>query len=357
MVSLRSSPSLHNLQRPADPSLLATDEIYLQEQVDRLLEWWTTKEQVLALTGAGLSTESGIPDYRGHRGSYHRPGPQHRPMMHQTFMGSEYQRKRYWGRSLVGWSSFNEAMPNPGHFALARLEEHGLLGVSFANQPKFSFDDSDYDGNDKSSIISAATAHRELALVTQNVDSLHRKAGSRRVVELHGRGNVIKCMTCGTTRDRRDYHNLLETLNNAWLEEARTQSQLEEREGTKLRPDGDAQVEIDFEELIIPPCDHCHVGFYKPDVVFFGDSVPISRVAQVTAAVEACDGLLVVGSSLAVHSALRHVRTACQQGTPVAILNVGETRAETEGLLGVLKLDAPAGETLARVAGKLLPET
>jgi NAD-dependent deacetylase sirtuin 4 len=151
-------------------------------------------------------------------------------------------------------------------------------------------------------------------------------------------------MQCGAQRDRKDFHNELEELNREWLEQA-----LAEQDETSARPDGDAHVASEnYSAIVVPACTHCG-GFLKPDVVFFGDSVPKHRVERCLAALDAADGLLCVGSSLAVHSAYRFVRTAHNKGIPIAILNVGETRAETEGL-DVLKIEAPAGPTLAACA-------
>lgn len=309
---------------PPDPHQLLTEE-QLQSKVEELLAWWSDKNQVLCITGAGMSTESGIPDYRGHQGSYHRG---HKPMVHDQFMSSDYQRKRYWGRGLVGWSSFDETAPNIGHVALAELEQRGKLGVDYQ--------------------VDQVTGPSRLALVTQNVDTLHRRAGSQQLIELHGRTDRLQCMKCGAFHDRRPFQRLLESLNREWLAVALAQT-----DESAMRPDGDAAVATDsYEQVQVPPCSKCGDGFLKPDVVFFGDTVPAERVAHVRAAVEAANGILVVGSSLAVHSVFRHVRAASQAGTPIAILNVGETRAEVEGL-DVLKIEAPAGSTLKAVAEQL----
>jgi NAD-dependent SIR2 family protein deacetylase len=186
------------------------------------------------------------------------------------------------------------------------------------------------------------SGQQQLAIITQNVDSLHRRAGSRYVTELHGRTDMVQCMSCGAKRERLDFHDELESRNSVWLNDA-----LQEAE---MRPDGDAALpDENYNLLDIPSCKVCKIGFLKPSVVFFGDNVPKHRVARCIAAVDAADGLLVVGSSLAVHSAYRHVRAARQKGTPVAILNVGETRAELESL-AVTKIEAPAGPTLSLVA-------
>lgn len=348
---LRESAGVHNVANgappPPDPlTLLSTQQ--QAEQIGRLVDWFTTtttttdgsrqRNQILCLTGAGLSTESGVPDYRGAQGSYHKG---HKPQTHDQFMKSEYQRKRYWGRGLVGWKPFDAVSPNEGHVALATLEAMGRLGVDLVDQPAFYPDGKDdLDWN-------FTSGNRRLALVTQNVDTLHRRAGSKHLIELHGRTDRLRCMQCGQFRDRKSFHAELTQLNDEWLQAALQSTSQED-----MRADGDANLQTENYDVIrLPPCTKCG-GFLKPDVVFFGDTVPKHRVAQVSQAVHQADGLLVVGSSLAVHSAFRHVRAACQQGIPVAILNVGETRAEVEGL-NVLKIEAPAGPTLAGVVEEL----
>jgi NAD-dependent deacetylase sirtuin 4 len=317
-------------ERPPDPNSLLTPA-QLEEKANLLVDWLQDKQQVLCLTGAGLSTESGIPDYRGHGGSYHTG---HKPMLHAQFMSSSYQRQRYWGRGMVGWRFFHEREPNQGHFALAELERLGKLGLwvqSVRNQD---------DEEEENYYMNGRT---RVSIITQNVDRLHARAGSEHLIELHGRTDQLVCMNCNSTHDRGVFHSELEALNADWLRE-------QEEESAPLRPDGDANLKTDtFEAVQVPPCPQCGDGFLKPDVVFFGDSVPKHRVELCSAAVEACDGLLVVGSSLAVHSAFRHVRAASQMGKPICILNVGTTRAEDEGLEHVLKIEAPSGPTLAVV--------
>lgn len=319
-------------ERPPDPhTLLSTAQ--MQEKVDDLLQWFHAKTNILTLTGAGLSTESGVPDYRGHNGSYHWG---HKPMIHDQFMSSPQQRQRYWGRGMAGWRYFDTREPNAGHYALVSLERLERIGVTYK-------DKAEYYPHDV--VGTRSSDFRRLSLITQNVDSLHRRAGSMHVTELHGRTDRLKCMQCGAHRDRKDFHNELEDLNREWLEQA-----LAERDEMSARPDGDAHVASEnFIDVVVPACTQCGDGFLKPDVVFFGDSVPKHRVERCRAAVDAADGLLCVGSSLAVHSAFRFVRAAHTKGIPICILNVGETRAETEGL-DVIKIEAPAGPTLAACA-------
>lgn len=210
-----------------------------------------------------------------------------------------------------------------------------------------------YEAEEANEYYMKSSGKRKLAIVTQNVDSLHERAGSRDVIHLHGRGALLRCMGCGKRHDRNQFHLELEEQNRLWLAEAKEGYE----ESTEMRPDGDAQVnEVDYNHVHVPNCPHCQTGFYKPDVVFFGDTVPKDRVAICQSAVEEADGILVVGSSLAVHSAFRYIRTASREGIPVAILNVGETRAETEGLDHIFKIEAPASATLDLCVQKLIED-
>jgi NAD+-dependent protein deacetylase sirtuin 4 len=332
LVSLHGSLSFSLGERPPDPNTFLAEPSLLHEQSERLLSWWAGRENVLVLSGAGLSTESGIPDYRGNKGSYYTG---HKPMLHEQFMKNSYQRQRYWGRGMAGWRYFDAREPAIGHKALAALERMGKLGVTLEDRPDFHEDPDE---------ILFGSGTMQVSIVTQNVDGLHRKAGTRNLVELHGRVDQLVCTNCGATRDRRTYHEELEDLNAEWLRDMSASS----ANANVYRADGDAAVSAPFEKLHVPPCQKCTVGFIKPDVVFFGDSVPRHRVRLVEESINACDGLLVVGSSLAVHSANRHVRAAGKRGVDIAILNVGATRAEAEGL-PVLKIEGPAGPILERV--------
>ena len=259
----------------------------------------------MALTGAGLSTESGIPDYRSPNGSYSKG---HKPVTHQEFVSDEYKRSRYWGRSLVGFERFHAARPNAGHLALARLEVDPAIGMQ--------------------------------TVITQNVDGLHQKAGSRRVVELHGNMREVECLDCGHIMCRGEYTQWLKESNQMWyddhvapLNEAAAAAGGAAARDATLRADADADLETDFSGLVPPPCPACHTGMMKPNVVFFGANVPKETTAAVTAAVESSDGLLVAGSSLMVFSAFRLVKKAAAAGVPIAIVNIGETRADPAGAL------------------------
>lgn len=272
------------------------------EATERLREFMACHPRLAVLTGAGVSTDSGIPDYRDASGAW-KCAP---PMQHRLFMTSHAARQRYWARALVGFRTLHRARPSGAHRALARLEEAGSVH----------------------------------GLITQNVDGLHQKAGSLRVIDLHGRAEQVRCMSCGALRMRHDLHAELAERNPRWG-------------GMKaeVRPDGDADIETDFSAFEVPSCRRCRQGIWKPDVVFFGDSVPSERVARARAMVDEAAALLVVGSSLMVYSGYRFARQAHASGKPIACLNLGRTRAD--GLYS-LKLEAPVGAVLSGVAATLM---
>jgi NAD-dependent SIR2 family protein deacetylase len=268
---------------------------------DALTEFVRRHRRLFVLTGAGVSTESGIPDYRDASGDWKRP----EPVRFQAFMGSEEVRQRYWARSMIGWPVMAHARPGEAHQALARLE----------------------------------ALDRVRLLLTQNVDGLHRAAGSAAPVELHGRIDTVVCMSCRQSLPRADFQARLVASNADWVA-------LQAR----AAPDGDADLDgHDFSSFVVPPCPHCG-GILKPDVVFFGESVPPERVATARAALAESDAMLVVGSSLMVYSGFRFVQAAAAAGLPIAAINLGRTRADE---LLALKVQAPAGATLAAVVGRL----
>jgi NAD-dependent SIR2 family protein deacetylase len=260
-----------------------------------LREFFARHERIAVLSGAGCSTGSGIPDYRDDSGSWkHR-----QPMPYAEFTGSAAARQRYWARSFAGWRRIAVAEPNAAHAVLADLEARG----------------------------------RVRAVITQNVDGLHRRAGSRNVIDLHGVLHRVRCLGCGAVTPRAALQARLDALNADWRA-ARAE----------LAPDGDARLEasavVDF---VIADCMDCG-GILKPDVVFFGEPVPPERVAEARAQLLASDALLVVGSSLMVLSGFRFARMANEAGLPVAILNRGVTRADA---IATHKLTGDCGELLA----------
>jgi len=271
--------------------------------INLLVDFVSRHERLFVLTGAGCSTESGIPDYRDANGDWKRAAP----VTYQAFMGSDATRKRYWARSLIGWRVMGEARPGPAHHALARLEAAGRVHT----------------------------------LLTQNVDGLHDAAGSRAIIDLHGRIDAVCCTVCGVRSPRASLQLRLLASNADW-------AQLSARSA----PDGDADLDgHDFSSFNIPACERCG-GLLKPDVVFFGESVPPARVAAARAALKECDAVLVAGSSLMVYSGFRFVQAAAAAGLPVAAVNLGRTRADD---LLALKLEQGVGEASQAVADVLAP--
>jgi NAD-dependent SIR2 family protein deacetylase len=233
-------------------------------------------KSTLVLTGAGISTDSGIPDYRGEgRVARH-------PMTFDSFMGSTEAQKRYWARSFVGWSRINDAKPNAGHIALARAEVTGKL------------------------------AH----LITQNVDGLHQAAGSKKVVDLHGRLDRVICMACKQQITRTEMDSMLSRLNPAVKKDLQVE----------FTPDGDAEIEA-TENFMVPNCSNCG-GVLKPDVVFFGENVPQERAEFAIGQLNQAEALLVAGTSLTVNSGLRFVKAANKLNKPVVIVNIGPTKGD-----------------------------
>ena len=254
----------------------------------------------VALSGAGLSTDSGIPDYRG------PTSVRATPMQYAEFVGSVEARRRYWARSYLGWRQIGQAEPNAGHRALVELEEAGLVGV-----------------------------------LTQNVDGLHSAAGSRHVIDLHGRIADVVCLDCRAVTPRLALQQRLAALNPELDEPGRL-------EHAELRPDGDAVVE-DWSGFRLADCQGCG-GPLKPDVVFFGESVPKPRVEQAYALVDRAEVLVVLGSSLTVMSGLRFVRHQTKRGRSTVIVNRGATRGDP---LATLKLEEGCSEVLTSLAEHL----
>ncbi len=260
--------------------------VALQDFVDK-------HRRLFVLTGAGCSTNSGIPDYRDADGNWKRTPP----VTFQDFMGKPATRQRYWARSLIGWRRFVRARPNDAHRALARLEAMGRCEM----------------------------------LLTQNVDRLHQTAGSAQVIDLHGRLDLVRCMGCDRPMPREDFQDELVRLNPGW-------GDLDAADA----PDGDADLTVDFSTFAVPACAACG-GVLKPDVVFFGENVPRGRVETAVRHLEQADAMLVVGSSLMIFSGFRFVKKAAEAGLPVAAVNLGRTRADD---LLALKVELPCEQAL-----------
>ena len=268
-----------------------------------LAEFLANAGTVAVLTGAGVSTGSGIPGYRDEDGNWKNAAP----VQFRDFVGSADWRQRYWARSFIGWQRFSRAEPNAAHEALARLEARGHVDT----------------------------------LVTQNVDGLHQRAGSQRTIDLHGRLDAVRCLDCDDVVGRDAWQTRLEAGNPDFRVDA-----------ADVKPDGDAEIADNaYADFSVPGCERCG-GTMKPDVVFFGESVPKPRVAAASAAVERSGALVVVGSSLMVFSGLRFVRQAVEIGKPVAIVNKGRTRADE---LATLKLEEDCGDVLEGVLSQLEP--
>jgi NAD-dependent SIR2 family protein deacetylase len=250
------------------------------------------------LTGAGLSTDSGIPDYRG------KGAPVRTPMNFETFISDERARKRYWAGSHVGWHRFRAAEPNLGHRSLARLEHSGLIS----------------------------------GVITQNVDGLHTRAGSRHVVDLHGSLDLVVCLDCGQAFGRDSVAARLEAANPT----------LATTDAVRTAPDGDADVS-DIDAFTIPDCSVCG-GMLKPNVVFFGELVPTVKFTEATALVSGAEALIIAGSSLFVNSGIRLLEQARRRKLPIVVINLGETKGDGRAMI---KLEAGTSESLAGLADRL----
>ena len=288
---LAETPLMTDLQ----PALIDTSAL------DDLHDFVQRHPRLFVLSGAGISTDSGIPGYRDENGEWKRSPP----ITLQEFLGSLASRQRYWARSMIGWPVVAQAQPNAAHRALARLE----------------------------------AARHVPTLVTQNVDGLHQRAGSSEVIELHGSIGAVTCLDCGTRHARAAIQQTLEADNPALLEVV-----------AEPAADGDAHLEWhDLGGFRIPPCPNCG-GLLKPSVVFFGENVPRATVDDATRALEAADAMLVVGSSLMVYSGYRFCVWAQKMGKPIAAINLGRTRADP---LLTLKVEAPCAETLTALAARI----
>ncbi|HEU6450815.1 MAG TPA: NAD-dependent protein deacetylase [Gemmatimonadaceae bacterium] len=252
---------------------------------------------VVVLSGAGISTESGIPDYRGPEGKQRVT-----PMMYQEFVGSVANRQRYWARSFVGWRRFAAAAPNTGHYAVAKLQRAGLVD----------------------------------SIITQNVDGLHQRAGGRDVLELHGALDRVICLNCGDRSSRVELEERMRAANPDFVAAPH-----------EIRPDGDVVIyDEEVRRFQLVRCLVCGSDLLKPDVIFFGESVPKELVTRCFTEVEGSSALLVLGSSLHVMSGYRFVLRASELGIPVAIVTRGITRGDDQA---TIRIDAPLGAALVRL--------
>lgn len=271
--------------------------IFSPVNINQMREFIADKHRIFVLSGAGISANSGIPTYRDHRGRWQRSDP----IKHLEFLHQPLKRQRYWARSMVGWQHVQLAKPNVGHIGLATLESFGQTEL----------------------------------LVTQNVDGLHQRAGSRDVIDLHGRLDRVVCLDCEQPTSRADMQAELEAANPALVDFC-----------AQVLPDGDADIDdYEMSGVEVPACMHCG-GILKPDVVFFGDNVPRERVERAMQALERADAVLVVGSSLQVYSGYRFCRAAAERDVPIACINFGSTRAD--GLFS-LKLEMDCGEAMQKL--------
>lgn len=271
-----------------------------QRYTKELQDFFGRHARIAVLTGAGCSTASGIPEYRDDEGEWKHA----RPVQYADFLTSAATRQRYWARSYSGWPRISNANPNATHTALAALDKTGRIA----------------------------------GLITQNVDNLHRRAGSRSVIDLHGILERVRCLSCDEVSRRSDYQDRLQQANPEWV-----------AAGGGVRPDGDVELGlIATQNFKVPDCQGCG-GILKPDVVFFGETVPRERVLESQTVIADSDALLVVGSSLMVFSGYRFVRQAREAGKPIAILNRGKTRADE---LADLRINDDCGALLAACAAE-----
>ncbi|KAG9288044.1 hypothetical protein G9A89_017639 [Geosiphon pyriformis] len=294
---------------PSSPKSASTVQTFINgEQSEKLLNLF--EGRVLVVTGAGVSTDSGIPDYRGPNGTY-IINKTYKPIFYHEFAAHHRFRQRYWARSYIGWPQIQKARPNITHYALAQLQSKGYIDE----------------------------------IITQNVDSLHQEAQSQNILELHGTLNKVHCLQCGNLESRTKYQQMLSDLNPIWAEFSRhiEASDIQQR----MNPDGDADLpSTSYETFKYPSCVKCRDGVYKPSVVFFGENI-IQNVKQRAAEiVQQSDSMLIIGSSLTTYSAYRLVKLGHDLGKKIGIINLGPTRGDH---LAIVKVEEACGTVLPSI--------
>ena len=280
-IAMAHRSAIRSIERVVSETATPHDPVFAREGIAAMLDGGG----VLVLTGAGVSTGSGIPDYRGPNGSLKK----HRPMTYQEFRYDDGARQRYWARSFVGWRHMRRAEPNAAHYLLAKFEERGALA----------------------------------GLVTQNVDGLHQRAGSKNIVAIHGDLDRVVCLMCGYLENRAHMDTRIDAINPGYLERL-------EGEELQVNPDGDVELSDAFiRDFVMAGCERCGSTRLKPDVVYFGENVPAERKAAVAEMKADSKSLLIVGSSVSVMSGYKLVLDAQKQGKPIGVMNGGPGRADT----------------------------
>ncbi|KAG0370397.1 DHS-like NAD/FAD-binding domain-containing protein [Gamsiella multidivaricata] len=317
---------------------------------------------IAVLTGAGVSTDSAIPDYRGQNGTY-TLNPDYKPVFYQAFVASDEARHRYWARSFLGFPPVLTTDPNPTHYALAAFQSpsqaqlQSLASSTASSSPLL-------DSSPTQGPASPQSNSYIRTLITQNVDGLHQKAGTKDVIELHGSLYRVKCMACGHEKDRAEFQRILADLNPDWND--LIQSQTATNLYARMNADGDVEIntpdqqkllssyssshKLDYRTFQYPTCSCCRTGDYKPSVVFFGENVPADVRNRSLQTIQGANGLLVIGSSLATFSAYRLVKLAKDTGIPIAMINLGQSRGDS---LADLRYDESSTQLLKAVAHEL----
>ncbi|XP_059474222.1 NAD-dependent protein deacylase Sirt4-like isoform X2 [Neocloeon triangulifer] len=280
------------------------------EDVEPLIEFVQSSKNLFVITGAGVSTESGLPDYRSEGTGLVARRPNFKPTNYQDFMKKESTRRIYWARSFTAWNYQTQRKPNITHYTLANWEDRGKIGC----------------------------------LVTQNVDRLHQKAGSKKIIELHGTLFEVRCMGCENIIDRCHFQEILTKANKSLINL--------DFEAAALRPDGDIELSKEVSQNFqVPACEKCGSGILKPDVVFYGENLPLGKKDEVRQELEKCDSLLVLGSTLHTRSGRDHVEYAFKKGIPIGLINIGPSFGDN---VATFKINSKCGEVMSIVAQELL---